>query len=322
MKKLILTNETDSKLFYESRYKKNYMEGWPIEKKMRIIEVIKSLNLPEVGEVLDFGCGNGVFSDVLKDALPFWTVYGCDISETAVQNASQRFSNCTFFTNNDEKYQTKKFDFLFTHHVLEHVFDINQLAKQISGRLHEKSSMLHIFPCGNSDSFEYKLCVLRADGININMENRFFYEDEGHIRRMTTVQCENLFKEFNFVLKQDYYSNQYYGAINWITQTNPALILKMFNPIKGEGLRSKFRLTLLLVKMLFISGLRIMPKIYKKISQKNNVQNKHFFFLYIFYLPSKLFWPFENYFMKKATSEWNRNKTQKNGSEMYLYFER
>lgn len=322
MKQINLNIEEDSKEFYDSRYSKNYMDGWPIEKKLRIIEVIKSLNFPECGEVLDFGCGNGVFSDVIKDALPSWTVYGCDISETAIQNASKRFLNCIFFTNDDEKFITKRFDFVFTHHVLEHVFDIKQLAKQISGRLYEKSSMFHIFPCGNPDSYEYKLCALRFDGINVNMENRFFYEDEGHIRRMTTHQCENLFKEFNFKLIHDFYSNQYFGAINWITSSNPIFILKMFNPFKGKGLMAKLRLFFQLIKMFTISTLRIIPRIYKSFLQKSKAQNINVFVLYLLYLPYKFFSPFDIYFTKKAAEEWSRCKTQKNGSEMYLYFVR
>ncbi|MFA6518490.1 MAG: class I SAM-dependent methyltransferase [Candidatus Shapirobacteria bacterium] len=313
MKQLNLNNEKDSKEFYESRYSKNYMDDWPIEEKLRIIEIIKLLNFPEKGQALDFGCGQGIFSDVLKHVLPNWTICGCDISETAIQIASKRFPKCKFFTNNDQKYALKKFDFVFTHHVLEHVFNIKDLVNQINGRLKEKSSMLHIFPCGNPDSYEYKLCALRSDGINVNRENRFYYEDEGHVRRLTTNQCEILFKEFNYTLKHDYYCYQHFGAINWISLSHPVLILKMFNPIKGKDVKAKFTLTLLLIKMLFVSAVRILAKEYKRSAS---------FFTYLFYLPSKLFIPFDNYFTRKALNEWNKSKTKKNGSEMYLFFVR
>ncbi len=322
MTQLNLNNEKDSKEFYEVRYSDNYMEEWPIEKKLRIIEIIKCLNLPSHGDALDFGCGNGVFSDVLKKALPHWHIYGCDISETAIKNAAKRFPECTFFTNDDEKHKSKKFDFVFTHHVLEHVFDIKELAKQINGLLKDSSSMLHIFPCGNPDSYEYRLCALRSDGIDKKTENRFFFEDEGHIRRMTTDQCVHLFKEYDFTLKHDYYSNQYYGAVNWITQAGERLILKMFNPIKGKDWKSKFKLTGMLLKMIFISILRKPSKIYKNILKKSVKQIQHLLFIYMFYIPFKIVKSFDDYLEKKATDEWDKIKLNKNGSEMYLYFAR
>lgn len=317
-----LYDEKDSKKFYEDRYSKGYMEEWPIEKKQRVFKLIKHLNLPERGECLDFGCGNGVFTDVIKEALPQWNVYGCDISAKAIQNASKRFPRCIFFVNSDKKYINKKFDFIFSHHVLEHVFDIKAVANQINKRAKKNAIMLHILPCGNPGSYEYKLCNLRINGINTKMENRFFFEDEGHVRRMTTEQCATIFKQFNFILKQDYYSCQYYGAINWISKTHPRLILTMFNPIKGKNLKSKIKLSGMLLKFLMISGLRMPAVLYDLISQINNKKKKHIFLLSLLYLPSKVSRYFDNYIKLLAEKEWNKLKTQKNGSEMYLFFER
>lgn len=97
MKKINLYEESESKYFYESRYLKWYMEDWPQEKKERIIELIEALKFKKYGEILDFWCWNGVFSNLLKSILPNWKIYGCDISETAIKNASLRFPNCIFF---------------------------------------------------------------------------------------------------------------------------------------------------------------------------------------------------------------------------------
>lgn len=312
----------DSKIFYEDRYSKGYMEEWPIEKKQRIIDIIKSLNLPDYGQALDFGCGNGVFTDVIKEALPQWLVYGCDISNKAIKNASKRFPRCVFFANNDKNYHKRKFDFIFSHHVLEHVFDINEVANQINERAKKKASMLHVFPCGNFGSYEYKICKLRNDGINTEMENRFFFEDEGHIRRMTTIQCSELFKKYNFALMKGFYSNQYFGAIDWITKSNPFFLLTMFNPVKGKNLKSKIKLIGMLIKCLTIYTLRKPAIIIDKISQVNNKRGKHILFILLFWLPSKISKYFNNYIKFLATNEWNKQKNKKNGSEMYLFFRR
>ena len=61
-----LYQKEEAKQFYENRYEKGYMDEWPIDKKQRVLEIINVLNLPENGVALDFGCGNGVFTDVIN----------------------------------------------------------------------------------------------------------------------------------------------------------------------------------------------------------------------------------------------------------------
>lgn len=317
-----LKNIKQSRIFYNDRYSKGYMEHWPIEKKQRVIEIIKKLNLPNYGEALEFGCGNGVFTGVIKEALPHWRVYGCDISNKAIQNASKGIPACLFFVNSDKKYISKKFDFIFSHHVLEHVFNINNVANQINKRAKTRASMLHILPCGNRGSYEYTLCKMRINGINTNMENRFFFEDEGHIRRMTTIQCSELFNKYNFSLLKDFYSNQYFGAVDWITKSQPLFILNMLNPMYGVNLRSKIKLLEILIKFLIIYIFRMPSILLDRISRIHNKKGKHKFFILLIWLPSILSNFFDKFIKSLATNEWNKLKNQKNGSEMYLYFSR
>ena len=163
--------------FYDDWYSKGYMDQWPQEKKERIFELIVSLNLPETGEILDFGCGNGEFTGVLKKALPKWTVTGGDISAVAVSNAKKRHPDCHFLLLSDLHSIDKKFDFLFSHHVLEHVDDMKKIWHDIDQYLKAQARCLHILPCGNIGSFEYNLCLLRKDGINKDRGNSFIFED-------------------------------------------------------------------------------------------------------------------------------------------------
>jgi 2-polyprenyl-3-methyl-5-hydroxy-6-metoxy-1,4-benzoquinol methylase len=177
-----------SRDFYEERYDHGYMDEWSVEKKQRVFEVIRSLGLPEKGDALDFGCGNGVLTEVIKQALPpAWNVYGTDLSTIAVENAQERCPSCTFFFAEDKETKSvpRQYDFLFTHHVLEHVYDIDPMIDIIDNYLKDKAAMLHVLPCGNADSFERGVCLLRKDGIDAKLQNRFFYEDEGHVRRLT-----------------------------------------------------------------------------------------------------------------------------------------
>lgn len=305
----------DSKNFYEDRYVHGYMEEWPEDKKERICEIIRSFMLPDRGNALDFGCGNGVFASVLKKALPGWNIFGCDISEIAVEHATKRVPDCQFFVTGDTEYRDKKFDFIFTHHVLEHVFDIRIAAQQIIEKVHDNSSMFHILPCGNKGSFEYRICDLRIGGINKEMENRFFFEDKGHLRRMTTDSLVLLFKKFGFVLDKEFYSNQYYGALDWITRSHPVVIFTIFNPFKGKNMKARVKLGFLLFKFIFIFMLRMPRMLYEKGKRtKNSVLTA------LSFIPSHISRYFDEYFMSLSNCEWQKCKTQKNGSEMYLYF--
>lgn len=165
-----LTNENDAVNFYDDRYSKGYMDEWPAEKKQRVLDLVRGLNLPERGDAVDFGCGNGEFTGVLKRALPGWNVYGIDITSVAIDNAQKRHPDCLFYMLP----MNKKFDFLFSHHVLEHVDDIDKTWHEIDRYLKKEASSLHVLPCGNQESFEYNLCLLRNDGIESGSGNRFF----------------------------------------------------------------------------------------------------------------------------------------------------
>ncbi|MDO8530243.1 MAG: class I SAM-dependent methyltransferase [bacterium] len=302
----------DSKIFYEDRYQKGYMETWPKDKRDRVCEMVKSLPLPREGEALDFGCGNGVFTRVLKEALPRWRVYGCDVSSAAVRNAAAKNPDCVFFTNGEAAFKDKKFDFIFSHHVLEHVFDVQDVASHMIEKSKDASSMLHILPCGNPDSFEWRICNLRTDGINKNMGGRFFFEDEGHIRRLDTPSCSALFSRTGFALALAFYSNQYHGALNWITRSHPFVIFTMFNPFKGKDVRAAARLFYYLAICLLILALRLPVILYERTDRR--------IFKILLYLLSLLSLPVDAHMVAKSEDEFKKMKTEKNGSEMYLFF--
>jgi len=290
-------------------------------KKQRVLEVIKSLNLPETGDVLDFGCGNGEFTVVIKQALPKWNVYGIDISSIAVDNAKKRYPNCLFFLPSDVGFDGKRFDFLFTHHVLEHVHDVSEAWLEINSYLKANASILHILPCGNKGSFEYKVCLLRKDGINKDMEDKFFFEDIGHLRRLNTDQMNRYAVKYGFNLDVDYYSNQFYGAIKWITQESLSFILGMTNTKKATDLFSAFKLICLRIILLIIKFMRFPANTidYKRKSMKSY----RYYFLFSMLL---IFYPFSKFtnscLQYMSNSEWKSERSKKNGSEMYLYYKR
>lgn len=308
--------------FYENRYENGYMDEWPTEKKQRVFEILRSLPLPETGEALDYGCGNGVFTDLLRQALPKWKIYGSDISQNAVNNAKKRFPECTFFVSDNDQKSDLQFDFLFSHHVLEHVFDIEKAMIEINNYLKPKAFIMHILPCGNENSFEYNFCKLRVDGFNTSMENRFFFEDEGHVRRLTTEKATNLIKVHGFSLEKDFYSNQYHGAIKWITQSSVAFIKNFTNPEKAIDAKAKAKLEQLRRKFLWLAYLQLPYALYKDTQAIPNKKPKHYLVLLAYMIPSIVSYPIHASINAKAKKEWDTNNQAKNGSEMYVFYSR
>lgn len=309
--------------FYQERYAHGYMDEWPSEKKRRIFEVIRSLDLPAAGELLDFGCGNGVCTDVVKQALPAgWKVYGTDISGIAIENAKKRYPDCVFFLADDREFAGKRFDFLFSHHVLEHVYNVPQVLEEMNERLKNESTIVHIMPCGNEGSFEHGICLLRENGINLQLENRYFFEDEGHVRRLTSAQLATLYNKKDYVLAKEYYSHQYHGAIEWITQRDPGFIRMLTDPSSAVDAKAKNKLAIMRYTLFLLWSLRYPAAYVESVLRTKSKTARNYIFL-VLGLP---LYPFaksmDTYLKGKALAEWSKRKTERNGSEMYLVFKR
>lgn len=318
MKPEQLYNEPDSKQFYDDRYDQGYMDEWPTEKKQRVLEVVQSLGLPERGVALDFGCGNGVFTEVLQQALPGWEIYGTDISTIALEHAAKRVPGCFFFEANSV---TRQFDFLFTHHVFEHVYNLDNVWRQVVDFMKPTSSMLHILPCGNEGSFEHRICSLRTDGINHEMESRFFFEDTGHVRRLTTHQFAAKVEQFGFKLAKEYYSNQHDGALDWITQNEPAFVLMLTDPSKAKDAAARKELLAMRRKLIVTSALRDLQGRVKSFRErKKAVKTLIGLLLGLAAYPAASL--LDGNMRRKAKAEWELRKNDPAGSEMYLYFTR
>jgi SAM-dependent methyltransferase len=313
--------------FYEDRYSRGYMEEWPVEKKQRVFQIIQELELPETGRALDFGCGNGVFTDLVRQALPrTWAVHGCDISAVAIDNARTRYQKCHFFVSKGLHVAGEKYDFVFSHHVLEHVLELRSTLDQIASLIKEDGIMLHVLPCGNAGSLEHWLSSLRTDGIDHLRGNRFFFEDPGHVRRLTSEEltAELALRGCDQFLA--YFSGQYWGALDWMASSAPSVILEMSKlslarnaSARRDLLRHSVRTIVLW--MLRFPGYFVESRI-AKYRASNRLRAREVAALLLFlplYIGSK---PIDLYLKAKARGEWSSLRREQNGSEMYLGFVR
>lgn len=308
--------------FYDQRFAEGYMAEWPAETCQRIFDVVRSVGLPTTGEALDFGCGVGVLTDVIRLALPGWRVCGVDLSPRAIQVARTRVPDCSFFVADDPALAERKFDLLFTHHVLEHVLDLDATFGDMCSRLRLSSYMLHILPCGNPGSFEHKVCLLRRDGIDAAHGNRFFSDDEGHVRRLVTKQVCELSATYHYKLGRELYRNHYHGAIYWLTRSSTAAIRRYADPKLAVSPAARRHLRRIRAHLLLITMLRKMPgRVSAKLRQPHRTLKD--LLLVLGGLPlggiGKLV---DTYYVVQAKREWRLRSGDPSGSEMCLFFER
>jgi 2-polyprenyl-3-methyl-5-hydroxy-6-metoxy-1,4-benzoquinol methylase len=315
------TDKKASVDYYQHRYAHGYMGHWSEFEKDRIRQLVQELQLPEHGSALDFGCGRGIFTSVLKEALPGWTITGCDISSEAIASAKKNNPGISFFVLGETHPETGKYDFIHSHHVLEHVFDERVAAPEISSLAASKCTMLHSMPCNHPGSLEYKLSYWTKNGIE-PVSGKFFFEDKAHLRRQSADQAEALFAPFDFRIVKSYFSNQYWGAIKWIGESDLALVTKITYPYNGKSSGDFFHLLSWWVRLSFCwicyfaaNAFTVGDKgryfIFKKILQV-------FFFVALF--PVAI--PVKVYVNRKAKKEWEEKKHEPNGSEMFLVFRR
>lgn len=138
--------------FYNDRYAGSYMDDWDEERKHLLAELFQSTGVPAGSRVLDFGCGPGALTALIKSQLPGCEVCGLDISDVAITKAARAYPDITFRTfgqiNDARAELAGSFDVLFSHHVLEHVYDLAGTAREMAALVKPGGLILHILPCG------------------------------------------------------------------------------------------------------------------------------------------------------------------------------
>ncbi len=224
---------------YDARFQSGYMQGWEPAKRQRVAEFLSGLELPATGRALDFGCGTGFFTGVLAEVLPGWEVMGSDFSPVAVGQATAMRPGLRFVVPDA---LDGAFDLLFTHHVLEHVADLHAVMAELDRRGTPQAVMVHVLPCGNAGSFEHGLAASVRDGISARAEGRFYFEEEGHVRRLTSAQLDDLVAPYGFTQVDARYLNHTWQSYDFITRSLPQVIDQIANPAIAADSRARRRL--------------------------------------------------------------------------------
>jgi SAM-dependent methyltransferase len=246
--------------YYTNRYESGYMQEWPPQKLARVAVFIEQLHLPATGRFLDFGCGTGVFTELLQRELPGWQATGAEIVDVAVRKARERVPSARFCAL-EELAGDAGFDLVFSHHVLEHVQDLDRTLEQLGRLTKPGGTLVAILPCGNAGSLEHRLCLSRLDGIDPRRGNRFFFEDEGHLRRLTSAQLTDAASHYGFAPRTLAFANHYYGALKWMTEQTPAWLKRVIDPAMAADPQERNWLRTLRRHVLWLRFLRRPPSL-------------------------------------------------------------
>jgi SAM-dependent methyltransferase len=199
--------------YYDQRFTEGYADFWPPGRYTRIAALLGGLSLADTGSALDFGCGNGSFTRLLTDTLRGWTVAGADVSRVALQHAAAAAPTAAFLPVDALRDSGRKFDLIFSHHVLEHVPDLDATIRLLAEIASPAATLLLVMPCGNPGSLEHTLCRLRTDGIDRSREDRFFCDDGPHVRRATSDRLASIGAANGFELRQAFFSQHFWSQL-------------------------------------------------------------------------------------------------------------
>jgi 2-polyprenyl-3-methyl-5-hydroxy-6-metoxy-1,4-benzoquinol methylase len=171
----------------------------PFLESVRIKKISKYV---EGGDVLDFGCGNGKFSELL----PFDTYTGVDLNSSVIDYAKEKYSavkNAKFYSVAEFESQNKQYDCIILSAVIEHSKEPLTLLKFLKNKLRSNGKIIITSPThlGNG---------LLKYGAKIGLFSSSAFEEHIHIFSrqdfITIAQELNLkiftYEKFEFGLNQ------------------------------------------------------------------------------------------------------------------------
>jgi len=139
-------------------YSKTYFEelenGWNKISYPIISKLIKTcLDKYKPVTILDLGCGNGIYFDILKTYSK--NIYGIDASEQSVILCSKKgYRNVKLADATVLPFPDRYFDFVFTSEVLQHIEDYIVMLKEIDRVLKPKGILLLTTRCYSTSIFQ------------------------------------------------------------------------------------------------------------------------------------------------------------------------
>jgi ubiquinone/menaquinone biosynthesis C-methylase UbiE len=146
------------------------------------------------GRVLDIGCGAGYFTGRLQRERSDLSIYGVDISETAIKAAKKDFPDNIYSVVDTYKlpFPDNYFNGIIMQCVLEHLDDPSKALREIKRVLKRGGTFFSVTPI-EGDRFVFFQ--------SFKLTNKY----HGHLQRFSRNNLLNLFLENGYKIKKKYY---------------------------------------------------------------------------------------------------------------------
>lgn len=191
----------------------------------RLRSLVGALKLGK-GRLLDIGCGGGMLTESLPYYYPKSSVYGCDISSTAISYAKKLGSGKIKYAvikNKKLPYKSNFFDACICLDVLEHIPDVNYFLKEVKRILKKDGKFFLIIPCeGQQFTFTWFFNKIH---LGQNLTLRYL----GHIHpEFTHAYVISILRKHGFFLKKKTYSEHvFYQIMEFFTLFLPKIMLEV-----------------------------------------------------------------------------------------------
>ncbi len=129
----------------------HYARKFTLKKKLKLVA---SVTEKQQGNILDLGCGTGAFLNTCKES--GWKVQGIEPSADAREFAHKNYALDLYDVNSWEKFPDNSLGVVTAWHVLEHVYKLEDEAKQVKRALSNNGTFIVALPnCSSADARFY-----------------------------------------------------------------------------------------------------------------------------------------------------------------------
>lgn len=192
----------------------------------RLRSLTQSVTLKK-GTLLDIGCGGGRISETLPYYFPKISIYGCDVSVTAIKYARKIGSGKVKYSEIKDKqlpYKSNFFDACICLDVLEHIPDVDFFLEEVKRILKKNGAFFLIVPC-EGEKFTYTW-VFQKIKHGSDLTYRYF----GHIHpEFTHTKVIEILKKHKFIIEKTSYSEHvFYQLLHLLIFFLPKILLEFF----------------------------------------------------------------------------------------------
>ena len=192
----------------------------------RLRFLVKTIKLDR-GKLLDIGCGGGMLTESLPYYFPKASIFGCDISKTAIKYAAKFGSGKIKYSQIKKSrfpYNDNFFDVCICFDVLEHVPNVDFFLKETRRVLKRNGKFLLIVPCeGQLLTYTW---LFKKIHLGENLTLRYL----GHIHpQFTHKKVIKLLQKHGFTIAQKAYSEHvFYQLLQLLFLFLPKILLEIF----------------------------------------------------------------------------------------------